>query len=223
MQKNQGIRVGDVVRVKPGVRDGDFDIDMGGWQGRVSEISPLENLICIDWDSLTLLNMPGAMIARCEEEGLGWDQFYLESSEVEPAAARDTKADVAKAVRKLQEEHAWDYLGEKGSGIARVLAGVKADDEWAAFQAWETHLRQVLRFPLAAVEVAEYQEVGPLRAGDKVDVQRIIEVVDMYGVIVAVRHKRGSYHFPLCDLEATDKGSANHRFVQEYAVWFANR
>ena len=221
MQKNQGISVGDVVRVKPGVRDGDLDIDMGGWHGRVSEISPLENLIRIDWDSLTLLNMPGAMIARCEEEGLGWDQFYLEPSEVEPATARDTNADVAKTVRKLQEEHAWDYLGEERSGIARVLAGIKADDEWAAFQAWETHLRQVLRFPFAA-EIAEYQEHGPLREGDKVEVQRITEVVDTYGVIVAVKHKRRSYDFPLCDLEVTDKGSANHGFVQEYAVWFAN-
>jgi len=222
MQKNQGIRVGDVGRVKPGVKDQDFDIDMGGWQGRVSEISPLEDLIRIDWDSLTLMNMPGSMIARCEEEGLGWEQFYLEPGEVEPATARDTAAEVAKTVRKLQEEHAWDYLGEAGNGIARVLAEVKADDEWAAFLAWDAHLRQVLRFPFAA-EVAEYQEHGPLRAGDKVEVQRITDVVDMYGVIVAVRHKRGSYHFPLCDLEATDKGSANHGFVQEYAVWFANR
>jgi len=31
-------KAGDSVAVKPGVRDHDFDADMGGWQGRVQGI-----------------------------------------------------------------------------------------------------------------------------------------------------------------------------------------
>jgi hypothetical protein len=32
------LRKGDSVVVKPGVMDLDFDIDIGGWQGRITEI-----------------------------------------------------------------------------------------------------------------------------------------------------------------------------------------
>jgi len=99
---------------------------------------------------------------------------------------------------------------------------VEPDDELAALEAWEAHLRQVLRFPFEA-RVVESQEYGPLRAGDKVAVQGITGVADSYGVIVTVRHRRGTYDFPLCDLDATVKGSPNYRFVQDYAVWFGNR
>jgi hypothetical protein len=49
---------GDVVAVKKGVRDPDFDLPIGGWQGTVESFEVGENdtwLYCVAWDSMTLL------------------------------------------------------------------------------------------------------------------------------------------------------------------------
>jgi len=40
MKKAQTFKVGDSVAVKSGIKDPDFSFDIGGWQGRVSEIVP---------------------------------------------------------------------------------------------------------------------------------------------------------------------------------------
>ncbi len=92
----------------------------------------------------------------------------------------------------------------------------------AAFESWEEHLQQVLRFPFE-VEIVEFQERGPLSQGDKVKILEIASVEDMYGIIVTVSHKRGVYQFPLCDLEVMGQASPNYHPVKDYAVWFANR
>lgn len=221
MKGQTSFRVGDSVIVKPKVKDPDTGGNIGGWQGRISEIGE-DNLICIDWDSVTLRNMPGSVIDKCEEKGLGWNQIYLYITDVELVTPRDTEEDVSKMFARLEREHRWSYLGEEGKRIQKILANVDEDDEEAALEAWEKHLRKVLKFPFEA-EISEFQERGPLQGGDRVVVQRISGVVDLYGVLVEIRYKRSTYTFPLSDLEATDIKSPNHDFVMEYAVWSANR
>ncbi len=167
--------------------------------------------------------MPVAMIEQCEERGLDWAEMALFANEVEPAKPRDTERDVAKIKDQLSNQHGWAALGEEGKRIQKVLAGVDAGDEMQALGAWEEHLDENLRFPFEAV-VAEFQERGPLRTGDKVIVTGIADATDeMYGIIVDVKEGRRKLAFPLCDLEATDKKSANYQLVKDYAIWFANR
>ena len=113
-------------------------------------------------------------------------------------------------------------MGAEGRSIQAVLAGVDPDDEWAVFEAWHTHLHEVLNLPFEA-EVAEFQERGPLQSGDHVTVQELTDIDDLYGVLVEIKHKRRTYHFPLCDLEATDHKSPNYDSLRAYVVWFANR
>jgi hypothetical protein len=43
-------------------------------------------------------------------------------------------------------------------------------------------------------------------------VQRITDVDDFYGILVRIKHKRGTSDFPLCDLAASDKASSNGLF-----------
>ena len=66
-QKVAGFKPGDSVVVKPGIADPDFDIDIGGWQGQLDEDADVDKMVLIAWDSVTLQNMPGAMIEQCEE------------------------------------------------------------------------------------------------------------------------------------------------------------
>jgi hypothetical protein len=224
MAEKPTLHVGDSVIVKPGTQDPDFDIEIGGWQGRISEMHPAGNpdTVLIAWDSITLRQMPNWVIVKSEERGLNWTVMGIEIREVELVDPRDTEEDVAQAVDALSQAHAWSWLGEEGERIGQILAGVDPDDEIALLDRWEKHLRRHLRFPFDA-EVAEYQERGPLRAGDRVSVQRIFDADDHYGIIGIIKRGRRRYHFPLCDLEVVDENSPNHEPVMDYAVWFANR
>ena len=222
MGKNIDLSVGDSVVVKPSVKDPDLGIDIGGWQGRVSEANADEDVICIDWDSMTLKDMPPSIIDKCEEEGWGWTKMYLKPTDVERTEPRDTEEDVDDMAGQIEARHRWSHLGKEGKRIHAVLAGVDPDDEWEVLSTWETHLHQVLRFPFKA-EVSEFQESGPLRAGDRVKVHRIVDTDDMYGVLVEVSHKSEQYVFPLGDLESTERRSSNYGFLSDYVVWFANQ
>ncbi len=222
MKASSHFRNGDTVIVKSPGLDPDLGISIGGWQGTISDISDEYNTVCVDWDSLTLQAMPSSVIAACEEKGLAWNQMYLEVTEVEAAPARDTPEVVAEMVAKLEAQHMWSHLGDEGARIQAIIGAVDPDDEWAILEAWDSHLRGVLRFPFGA-EIAEFQERGPLRTGEQLVVQAITDIDDLRGVIVKVSHRRGTYHFPLCDLEVTEKRSSNYSEVRAYVVWFANR
>ena len=80
------LKIGDCIVVKPGVKDPDYGIDIGGWQGRITEIEsyqPGQVTIMFQWDSLSLKRMPASAIRRSEEKGLDWTTMGLYPEEVE--------------------------------------------------------------------------------------------------------------------------------------------
>jgi hypothetical protein len=219
------LKIGDCIVVKPGVKDPDYGIDIGGWQGRITEIESYQSgqvIITFQWDSQSLRRMPASAIRRSEEKGLDWTTMGLYPEEVELAEPRDTQADVDALIEELSAVHAWDYLGRQGQRIHKVLQDADADDALEAFEAWQEYLEAHLKLPFDAV-VTEYQERGPLQAGDQVKVVDFEGVEDLYGVLVNIKAGRNSYVFPLCDLKATNEKSANFTLTDDYAVWFANR
>ena len=219
------LKVGDCIRVKPGVKDPNYGFDIGGWQGRVAAIETYQTpqlTIMFQWDSLSLKRMPASAIRRSEEDGLDWTSMGLYLEEVEKAEPRDTQADVNEIVEGLSTEHNWDYLGKQGRRIHKVLQDLDEDDELEAFETWLEYLETHLKLPFEAV-VSEFQERGPLRAGDLVKVIDIEGVEDLYGVFVNIKIRRSVYVFPLCDLKVANEKSANFTLTDDYAVWFANR
>lgn len=217
------IKLGDSVKVKEGIAcPAQEDLCIGGWQGRVFEVSKDEDLIGIKWDSITLKNMPASFIDQCEDEGVDYAIMYLAPEEVEPAAPRDTEGDVEEALEEISKKHSWSWLGEEGRRINEVLADVEEKGGGEVFNAWKKHLEKVLTFPFE-VEIAEYQERGPLRQGDQVSVKKLSMADDFSGVIVEVWRGRKKYLFPLVDLKVLDRNSPNYQPVNDYRVWFANR
>jgi len=215
-------RIGDSVRVKPGFLDEEFGTDLSGWQGRVVEIDNKNQTILLAWDSVTLNAMPESFISAVEQNGSGWDEYYLRYGDVEPTKGRDTEADVTEAVERITGKFYWHHLGDEGMEISKILAGTDIDDEFEQMERWAEYLASVLSFPFEA-EVTEFQERGPLRSGDVLTVQGIESVEDLYGLIIRVKKGRRTYHFPLCDLTPTDEKSPNYQPVRIYAIWFANR
>lgn len=96
-------KVGDSVIVKPGVIDPDFGMSIGGWQGRIEEITDSETVF-IRWDSITLVEMGIDIIIRCENENFDWEVMYLKNVDIEVAISRDTESDVSKIAAKLQSK-----------------------------------------------------------------------------------------------------------------------
>ncbi len=220
MNKNIKIQIGDLVKVRNGIKDPDFGIDISGWQGQISEIE--NDIICIAWDSVTLSNYPDKYISQCEEEGLDWENIYLETDDIELAVPRNTGNDLIQKRREIQSKHRWDYLGDSGKRISKVLEYIDPDDDFAAFDAWEKYLNGSLSFPFEA-EISDNQTRGPLQQGDRIRVHSIMGNEDLYGVIIKLRSGGKVYHFPLCDIEVLEEESINYQLVHDYRDWFANR
>jgi len=220
--KSRNWIIGESVVVKPGVTDPDTGGDIGGWQGRIGAILDEAEILTIQWDSLTLKSLPSTFIAWSEEEGLSWSEMNLSLDEVEPATARDTEDDVAAALKELESQTSWLYLGgEQGQRIQAIVNRAEGHNELAVFRAWHAYLEEHLVFPFAAT-VVEYQR-GPVRQGARVTVLAVTFLDETYGTIVAVKHKNGVNELPLCDLKATEADAETRQLVEDYAVWFANR
>lgn len=221
MLKKSPFKIGNSVRFKNGQKDENSGMDIGGWQGRITEIDKKHKLILVALDSVTLKSLPREYLEECEEEGLGWSEYYIGFDDVEPAKPRDTKKDVEKVAADLTDLVGWAYLGEEGRDINTILAG--ASSLFDQLSAWDSYLEKTLKFPFSA-KVSEWQRPGSaLQSGNKVRVLGIEDWDDRYGILVKLKKGRRTYIFPLCDLKAAPENSPNHDPVQLYAVWYANR
>lgn len=219
---NPAFEIGASIVVKTGIKEVETGHEMSGWQGRITDVDDESNLLTVEWDSITLRALPATYIEQSEENGYGWDQYFLPPTDVTLTTPRDTEADVAAALVELQRLYAWVALGPEGKAIQAVLKEVDPADTVAAINTWEKHLRAILRFPFKAI-IAEFQEHGRLQAGDQVLVRKLAESNERYGLLVEIQSQHGIALFPLCDLEAANHKSPNHEHVQNYAVWYANR
>lgn len=213
-------KIGDSVKVKEGIICPDNEsVCIGGWQGRISDIGD-DGIVEISWDSVTLRQLPDEYIRQSETEGMDWAQMCLSVDEIEPARPRDAEAQAVAVAEEIENKVQWVDMGDEGERIAKVLAdAADGDDE---VEVWNKHLMQVLAFPFEA-KVSEFQEKGPLKDGDRVQVQGIVEADDLYGILVDVQSGRKHFVFPLCDLTVRDRRSTNYTPVHDYCVWFANR
>ena len=213
-------KIGDSVRVKKGSIDLDTNTNMSGWQGRITELYPEYGTALVEFDSITIKNLPSKYVAVSEEEGMAWDSYNYELKELELADERDTSADVKAAVSDVSGKHAYDHLGKEGRAISMILKG-SLGDEIDELYAWESYLTDMLQTPFDAV-VDESHEMGPIQVGDRLRVHRIEMADEMYGIIMNVRKGRRGYHVPLADM-AVPKSSSNAQIIQLYRVWYANR
>ena len=221
------LKIGDSVVVNEGVKEPDLEeFELGGWQGRVVDIdtkSAKPNiLITIEWDSLTMNQIPSNYIVQSEIEGLDWKCMALYESEMQKTIPRDTKENVKRAEDKLSDKYYWESCGDEGVRISKVLDGVNELNEMKCLQKWVDHLDKELTFPIQAiVSDAEYDTF--VKNGDKVLIKSLPHIVEMHGIIAAISLNRKKYMFELCDLEVIDKTKADYQLIEDYRFWFANK
>lgn len=212
--------IGDSVKVKAGVKSPDDDsLSIAGWQGRLSDIDEDEDTIGIQWDGITLDEMPPGFIKHSEIEGLDWAEMYVGVDEIELAPPRDSETEAKRAREALHSRYRWFDGGDEGERISAVIADTDEDGE---LDAWVEHLSRTLSFPFDA-KVAEHLDWGPLELGNRVSVQGLDEADESFGVLVNVTRGDERMVFPLCDLTVLNKKSPCYLPVEDYSVWFANR
>lgn len=224
---NLNLTIGDSVVVRQGVKEPDLEkFEISGWQGRVLEIDTYSDkdnvLITIEWDSLTLIQIPSDYIEQSEIDGFDWSRMILYDSDLEKSIPRDKKEDVKKTKDKLSDKYFWASLGEEGLRISKILQGVNPHNEMKCLQEWGKHLDKELTFPIQAI-VSESEDNWLIKSGDKVFIKSLPHIVDMYGIIASIRLNGKKYEFPLCDLEVIDKTQTDFQLIDDYRTWFANR
>ncbi|MCD6533891.1 MAG: hypothetical protein J7L25_07420 [Deltaproteobacteria bacterium] len=213
-------KTGDLVKVKYGTEDPDFGNDISGWQGNIFEIN--DGIIGVNWDSHTLSNFPEKYISQCEEDGLDWEKIYLPRDDIEKSKLHYLANDLEQTINSIRSKHQWDYLGDAGKRIKKILGHIDYEDYFAILETWDKYLNNNLSLPFDA-EVSEYQDKGPLQQGNKIRVYELIRSNENYGIIIKLRLNRKVYHFPLCDITVINKKSNNYILIDDYCTWFANR
>jgi hypothetical protein len=124
-------KVGDSVRVKSGVNDPDFQVAIGGWQGRILTLAPEENLADVTWDSLTLAQMPKELLDLCFREGYAIEGITLTLDELEPAKPRDKEKDIHNILVEIYGRYGLEYQSDMESLVLSManMAGLFDDDE----------------------------------------------------------------------------------------------
>ena len=222
---------GESVAVRTGVLHPDVETDIGGWQGRVTEVTADEifgELAEIEWDSITLEQMPAEYISACDDAGIDWTRTELPAASLLPARPRDEIDDVTRVAAALSdrlESAGYEtggpaYEAAQKERIGQILA--MAGQGRPPLAVWASYLADNLDFPFPAT-VADFQPQGPLNEGDRVQVERIVLVDDEHGVLVSVDSSGRSYDFPLSDLQVADEGDPNFQIVDDYRVWYAER
>ncbi len=216
-QNEWRLEIGQSVRVLDGTTCPDAEqFDIGGWQGRIFEIED-DGLVGIAWDSVTLADMPQEFVLQSIEEDLDWASIYLGSYEVRPTSARDSEADVRRAMREVEERYYWYKFGPEGRVIESVLKLAGSDYEPDILPVWDEFLRKKLALPFSAF-VAEYQAEGDLQEGDEVAVLNIEPFDEDFGTMVACERDGKKSTLPLTDL---DTDGENAKYANAYRIWFS--
>ena len=220
-------KIGDSVVVKQGLKEPDSeDFEIGGWQGRIIEIDKLSNeehiVISIEWDSITLNQLPSDYIHKCEIDGLDWQTMNLFNTDIDKTVSRDKSKDVVRVQDFLTDKFCWSSMGDEGLRISEVLVGIKPDDDMACYERWFEFLSSKLSFPINSI-ITDSSDSWLIKTGDRIQIKSLSNIADLYGIIAKIKFNGKSYESPLCDMSALDEKTLDFQLINDYRVWFANR
>ncbi len=216
---------GDSVIVKAGTKEPDFEeLDIGGWQGKILDIKLKakikQPLILIEWDSITLSNMPNWYILASEDQGYNWRQIWLLENELNKTKPRGNESQDYKMQAVLCEKHKWYNFGEQGKRISSIISASKSEIE--CFQIWLGYLKSNLPFPLHAI-IKPVDRHPILKNGEIVLLVSINSFDDLYGILADIKIKGKKSVIPICDLKMLDQNKKMTQAHDDYLVWFSNQ
>ena len=240
------MKKGDSVKVKQGIVDPDLNkFDMSGWQGRIIDITHDNGteIVEIEWDSITLKQLPEEFIKDSLEEGYDYATMFLGKEDVELTTPRDSQTDVEKQLAKTNEQYQHYAFGEEEKRIAAILSDndleVTEEKQDIYFDYLQKNiLKQAMltgsepfpweeRYLFGGGSKKEHENLKKTRASSK-DKFELIELMDDidedYGIIAKVRRvtDKKQFELPLWNLECTDKNSKSYELISDYSYCMTN-
>ena len=86
-------------------------------------------MLRVEWDSITLEEMPKSVLREAKLDGLDWSHYSLEVDDVEATEPRDSPQDAKQVKRDLQDELRWVYLDEAEEQLIRHVESQSDSDE----------------------------------------------------------------------------------------------
>ena len=238
------INTGDSVRVKPGVRDPDYEYDLSDWQGRVTSIDTDDKeFIEIAWDSVTLGQMPVEYIETLMEEGFEYYIMWLNEDEVELVEPRDQPSAVDNKIDTLNKQFGYISSEEQHQQVTHILNSQDLSVSKENLDKYYNYLSEHINYPclltgmedfsweepyvLGIFDQEEYEILKKKRASytDHFRLIGLEELIDDLQGILAKVQRIGdgkSFVLPLWDLKTVDRKEQNHRIIDNYCHWMAN-
>jgi hypothetical protein len=248
---------GDSVKVKKDtVVEGFEDMDFTGWQGWVvayfeDEVDD-EKELTVDWDSITLQNLPKEYIEKNINDDFDFDSMILAENTLEKVSERDKISDRIKVIEEIEEKY--DYLFDISEGfhpeesffielfesnnidvnpvnLRKYLAYIKENLEIPCVLSgiesmgtfgWEE------RFDFGYGEKEQYEEQRKKRPSYR-DTYELVsflekEIADYNAIKVKVKRISDKKQFTigLNELKPIDKTTENYAILDTYVKWYAN-
>jgi hypothetical protein len=220
-------KVGDRVRVKPGVSDPDYpDMPLGGWSGTITEIIEHKGQInCVfELDKRTLASIHPIYKRRCEIDGLDYETMGLGQEDIELDDGTPVPIEQPTAIvpRPLSPDDEDDRI--------RMVFALTRDDPVPdvteeSLLTYRRYLAAQLTFP---IPITSWERAGPF-AERKVTVALTGllgpsngGIDEQYGLIAAGHDPKGeAVEIPLDEIEVGKK-DPNRRLLSDYSSWFQN-
>jgi len=238
------VNKGDSVKVKTGVTDPDYEIDLSGWQGRVTHIDTDEiKFIEIAWDSITLNQMPKEFIELSIEEGFDYYLMWLNEDKVDLTEPRDQQQAVEEKIEILNEQFGYISSDERNNNIARILDSNDLSVTEENQDKFYDYLSEHIKYPCALTGVEDFSWEEPYIFGffDQKEYENLkkkrpsytdhyklvkLETIidDLRGILVKVKRisDRKIFVLPLWDLKTVDRKDNNHQLFEDYSFWMSN-
>lgn len=212
----------DHVRVKRGVTDFDYaDMPLGGWRGTVVEVEEGDSTTyLVRWSPETLAAIMPLYRRRCEQDGLDYQEKWLEEDDLEMGDRRPLAVEKSKGIATpiLSAENEEDRI--------RAVFGMAGDEplpnvDQDALLTYYEHLCIHLTFPF----LADLQQTRPaqpvLRSVTVLGLAEKSRVNDVEGILCRVVDEIGQRDLPLTDLRV-DPDRPNDQPLSDYTHWFCN-
>lgn len=239
------IKIGDSVKVKPGIIDPDFEkYDMTNWQGRITAIDNDENdYVEITWDSITLNQIPSEYIESSLDDNCDFSIIWLNIDEIEIIESRDTLNDVEQKIAEINEHYGHISFDEQDTNISKILNSKDLSVTEKNLDKFCDYLDQRITYPCIVTGSEDFSWEEPYLFGvfDKkeyellkktrpsyTDNYRLLGVGDIIddlrGILVDVERisDKKKFVLPLWDLKTIDRKDKNHQLISDYSYWMSN-
>lgn len=190
---------------------------LGGWTGEVVEVHD-DLMYLIKCNKETLASIHHVFKARCERDGLTFDQYYLGEDALEPDCGDPLEIEQPQVIttKPLSKNDQDDRI--------RMILGLTSNDPLPnvdddTLRLYLEHLAKSLIFPFEAKQRLKYGLSDPFKVIGIDDPNETSMIDDEYGILCDAKRNGRLISVPLSHLDNVT-GKPNRQLVNDYNYWF---